>query len=76
MIYVFAPDADGCLFHQAYRKSIIQDVVAHNHELLNFVAQQVGGKGGGKPEMAMAGGNDPSKIGAALAGVKDWIASK
>ena len=40
MIYVFAPDADGCLFHQAYRKSIIQDVVAHNHELLNFVAQQ------------------------------------
>ena len=45
-------------------------------DLVNFVAQQVGGKGGGKPEMAMAGGNDPSKIGAALAGVKDWVASK
>jgi alanyl-tRNA synthetase len=45
-------------------------------DLVNFVAQQVGGKGGGKPEMAMAGGNDPSKLGAALAGVKDWVASK
>ena len=45
-------------------------------DLVNFVAQQVGGKGGGKPEMAMAGGTDPSKLGAALDGVKDWIASK
>jgi alanyl-tRNA synthetase len=45
-------------------------------DLVNFVAQQVGGKGGGKPEMAMAGGNDPSKLSAALDGVKDWVASK
>lgn len=45
-------------------------------DLVNYVAQQVGGKGGGKPEMAMAGGTDPSKLGAALAGVKDWVASK
>jgi alanyl-tRNA synthetase len=45
-------------------------------DLVNFVAQQVGGKGGGKPEMAMAGGTDPSKLGVALSGVKDWIASK
>jgi alanyl-tRNA synthetase len=45
-------------------------------DLVNFVAQQVGGKGGGKPEMAMAGGNDPSKLGVALQGVKDWVASK
>jgi alanyl-tRNA synthetase len=45
-------------------------------DLVNFVAQQVGGKGGGKPEMAMAGGNDPSKLSAALASVKDWVASK
>jgi alanyl-tRNA synthetase len=45
-------------------------------DLVNFVAQQVGGKGGGKPEMAMAGGTDPSKLGAALAVVKDWLASK
>ena len=45
-------------------------------DLVNFVAQQVGGKGGGKPEMAMAGGNDPSKLNAALDAVKDWVASK
>ena len=38
-------------------------------ELVNFVAQQVGGKGGGKPEMAMAGGSDPSGLGKALAAV-------
>ena len=45
-------------------------------DLVNFVAQQVGGKGGGKPEMAMAGGNDPSKLNAALGAVKDWVASQ
>jgi alanyl-tRNA synthetase len=45
-------------------------------DLVNFVALQVGGKGGGKPEMAMAGGNNPAGLGAALAGVKDWVASK
>ena len=45
-------------------------------DLVNFVAQQVGGKGGGKTEMAMAGGNDPSKLGVALAGVKEWVANK
>jgi alanyl-tRNA synthetase len=41
-------------------------------ELVNFVAQQVGGKGGGRADMAMAGGTDPSKLGAALASVKGW----
>jgi len=45
-------------------------------DLVNFVAQQVGGKGGGKPEMAMAGGTDPSKLNAALDSVKDWVVSK
>lgn len=45
-------------------------------DLVNFVAQQVGGKGGGKPEMAMAGGAEPGKLAAALAGVTDWVASK
>jgi len=42
-------------------------------DLVNFVATQVGGKGGGKPDLAMAGGNDPSKLDAALAGVCDWV---
>jgi alanyl-tRNA synthetase len=45
-------------------------------ELANFVAQQVGGKGGGKPDMAMAGGTDPSKLAAALASVRGWVAER
>ena len=45
-------------------------------ELVNFVAQQVGGKGGGKPDMAMAGGSAPDKLPEALASVKDWVASR
>jgi len=45
-------------------------------DLVNFVALQVGGKGGGKPEMAMAGGNNPAALNAALAGVQEWVASK
>src|SRR6266540_3126645 len=42
-------------------------------ELVNFVAQQVGGKGGGRPDMAQAGGNDPSKLAGALQSVKGWV---
>jgi alanyl-tRNA synthetase len=42
-------------------------------ELVNHVAQQVGGKGGGRPDMAQAGGTDPSKLGAALETVKAWV---
>jgi alanyl-tRNA synthetase len=45
-------------------------------ELVNFVAQQVGGKGGGKPDMAMAGGTDPSQLAQALASVPAWVAEK
>lgn len=45
-------------------------------ELVNFVAQQVGGKGGGRPDMAQAGGTDPSQLPQALAAVHDWVAAK
>jgi alanyl-tRNA synthetase len=45
-------------------------------ELVNHVASQVGGKGGGKPDMAMAGGTDASQLPKALASVKDWVTSK
>ncbi|MBK9084693.1 MAG: alanine--tRNA ligase [Sterolibacteriaceae bacterium] len=45
-------------------------------ELVNFVAQQVGGKGGGRPDMAQAGGTDASKLPSALASVKAWLESK
>jgi alanyl-tRNA synthetase len=42
-------------------------------ELVNFVAQQVGGKGGGRPDMAQAGGTEPAKLDEALKTVKTWI---
>jgi alanyl-tRNA synthetase len=42
-------------------------------ELVNFVAQQVGGKGGGRPDMAQAGGTDTAKLPGALASVQAWV---
>ncbi|AKZ62225.1 alanyl-tRNA synthetase [Herbaspirillum hiltneri N3] len=45
-------------------------------ELVNFVAQQVGGKGGGRPDMAQAGGTDPSGLPNALQGVAAWVGTK
>ena len=45
-------------------------------ELVNFVAGQVGGKGGGKPDMAMAGGTEPAKLAGALASVQGWVTTK
>ena len=45
-------------------------------ELVNFLAAQVGGKGGGKPDMAMAGGTEPTKVDAAIASVMGWLAGK
>ena len=45
-------------------------------ELVNFVAQQVGGKGGGRPDMAQAGGTDPAKLPEALTSVQSWVAQK
>jgi alanyl-tRNA synthetase len=45
-------------------------------ELVNFVAQQVGGKGGGRQDMAQAGGTEPGKLPAALASVKEWVGQR
>jgi len=45
-------------------------------ELVNFVAQQVGGKGGGKPDMAMAGGTDATALPQALKSVQAWVAER
>ena len=45
-------------------------------DLVNFVAQQVGGKGGGKADMAMAGGTDPDKLAGALQSVQAWVAER
>jgi alanyl-tRNA synthetase len=41
--------------------------------LVNFVAQQVGGKGGGRPDLAQAGGTDPTRLDTALQAVPDWV---
>jgi alanyl-tRNA synthetase len=43
-------------------------------DLIRSVAEQVGGRGGGRPDFAQAGGNDPAGLDAALASVKDWVA--
>jgi len=45
-------------------------------ELVNMVARQVGGKGGGRPDMAMAGGSDPAALTEALASVAPWVAEQ
>jgi alanyl-tRNA synthetase len=45
-------------------------------ELVNFVATQVGGKGGGKPDLAMAGGSEPAQLPVALATVDEWVRGK
>jgi alanyl-tRNA synthetase len=45
-------------------------------ELVNYLAGQVCGKGGGKPDMAMAGGTDPSKLDSAIASAKAWVSER
>ena len=45
-------------------------------ELINYVAQQLGGKGGGRADLAQAGGNDPGALPGALASVADWVKQK
>ena len=54
---------------------VTQDLIARVKagELVNFVALQVGGKGGGRPDMAQAGGTNPAALPQALASVKDWV---
>jgi alanyl-tRNA synthetase len=57
---------------------VTQDLIAKIKagDLVNHVAGQVGGKGGGKPDMAMAGGTDASNLPKALASVENWVKSK
>jgi alanyl-tRNA synthetase len=45
-------------------------------DMVNFVARQVGGKGGGRADMAQAGGTDPAALPAALASVAGYVAGK
>jgi alanyl-tRNA synthetase len=45
-------------------------------DLVNVVAQMIGGRGGGRPDLAQAGGNDPAKLDEALAAVAPWVQSQ
>jgi len=57
---------------------VTKDLIGRVHagELVNQVASRIGGKGGGRPDLAQAGGNDPAALDAALAGVHDWLMQK
>jgi len=57
--------------------AVSEDLVARIRagNLVNFVAQQVGGKGGGRPDFAQAGGTQPENLGNALASVSDWVSA-
>ena len=55
-------------------KGLIEQLPAN--QLINVVAEKVGGKGGGRPDMAQAGGNNPGQLDNALALVPDWVTSK
>jgi alanyl-tRNA synthetase len=57
---------------------VTKDLVERIHagELINEVAIKVGGKGGGRADMAQAGGNDPSRLEAALSAVPAWVAQR
>jgi alanyl-tRNA synthetase len=57
---------------------VTQDLIARVKagELVNFVATQVGGKGGGRPDMAQAGGTDSKALPKALASVQEWVAER
>ena len=69
-----AVDGDKVALVAAVSKDAMGKIKAG--ELVSFVATQVGGKGGGKPDMAMAGGTQPAALPAALASVAAWVAER
>ncbi|MBN2647150.1 MAG: alanine--tRNA ligase [Thiotrichales bacterium] len=74
VIVLAAVDGDNIALTAGVSKSVMATYKAG--ELVNHVAQQVGGKGGGRPDMAQAGGNQPENLAKALSSVVDWVASK
>ena len=73
-IVLAAVDGDKVQLAAGVTKDAVGKVKAG--ELVNFVASQVGGKGGGKPDMAMAGGTDASGLPKALQSVQAWVAER
>ncbi|MDR7378375.1 alanyl-tRNA synthetase [Rhodoferax ferrireducens] len=74
VIVLAAVDGDKVQIAVGVTKDSVDKVQAG--ALANFVASQLGGKGGGKPDMAMAGGTEPAKLPAALASVQAWVAER
>lgn len=74
-IIVLATVAEGTVSLIAGVSKDVTDRVKAG-ELIGMVAQQVGGKGGGRPDMAQAGGTDAAALPAALASVKGWVSAK
>jgi alanyl-tRNA synthetase len=62
--------------HTHCRRDAGCDRACEGGELVNYVAQQVGGKGGGRPDLAQAGGSQPQNLASALESVAAWIAGK
>ena len=71
-VIAFASEADGKV---NLIVGVTQDLTSRVKagELVNLMAQQVGGKGGGRPDMAMAGGSQPEHIASALTACSDWL---
>jgi len=73
-IVLGAVDGDKVRLIAGVSKDVTDRVKAG--ELVNHVALQVGGKGGGRPDLAQAGGTEPENLGVALDSVGDWIKAK
>ena len=72
IIIVIGNSSDGKVRLAAgVSKDLISRIKAGN--LVNFVAQQVGGKGGGRPDFAQAGGSQPENLDGALSSVQEWV---
>ena len=74
-VVVLAAVEDGKIRLVAGVTKSFSDTV-HAGQLVNHVAQQIGGKGGGRPDMAQAGGNDVARLDEALASVPAWVAER
>ncbi|MFQ5545470.1 MAG: alanine--tRNA ligase, partial [Acidiferrobacterales bacterium] len=73
-IVLGAADGNKVILVAGVTKDLTKRV--HAGKMVNEVASQIGGKGGGRPDMAQAGGNDPSKLDAALANIPAWLESQ
>jgi len=74
IVVLASVDGDKVRIAAGVSGDLITRIKAGN--LVNFVAGQVGGKGGGRPDFAQAGGSDPGKLDEALASVSTWVADQ